>query len=79
MNKHKILNGGQWRTLLGGPKERKERKACQEENNGFHKGAFRPYQQARIFPNTKAEERIKKEKQGRNLSSIRIVSLRNTQ
>ena len=27
-NKHKILNGGQKRTLLGGPKERKASKAC---------------------------------------------------
>ena len=31
MNKYKIPNGGQKRTLLGGPKERKARKACQKQ------------------------------------------------
>ena len=44
MNRYKIPNGGQKRTLLGGPKERKARKACQKGNDGFQKGGFRPYQ-----------------------------------
>ena len=30
-NKHKIPNGGQKRTLLGGPKERKTKKLVKEE------------------------------------------------
>ena len=30
-NKHKILNGGQKRTLLGGPEERKTRELVKEE------------------------------------------------
>ena len=30
-NKHKILNGGQKRTLLGGPKERKTKELVKEE------------------------------------------------
>ena len=41
-NQHKILNGGQNRTLLGGSKERKARKACQKGNDGFRKGGFSP-------------------------------------
>ena len=35
MNKHKILYGGQKRILLGGPKERKARKACQKAMMAF--------------------------------------------
>ena len=42
MNRYKILNGGQKRTLLGGPKERKARKAGQKRR--LQKGGFRPYQ-----------------------------------
>ena len=63
-NKHKMLNGGQKRTLLGGAKERKARKAGQKE--GFQKGRFRPYQpdkgEARITPRTKTKEKTQKEK-----------------
>ena len=67
MNRYKIPNGGQKRTLLGGPKERKARQACRKEIMVFRRVGFRPYQpdkndQARAFTKTKAEERIKKEK-----------------
>ena len=44
MNKHKILNGGQKRTLLGGPKERKARKACHKAMMAFRKVGFALYQ-----------------------------------
>ena len=44
MNKHKILNGGQKRTLLAGPDERKARKACQKAMMAFRRVGFRPYQ-----------------------------------
>ena len=40
MNKHKILYGGQKRTLLGGPKERKARKACQKAMMAFRRVVF---------------------------------------
>ena len=43
-NKHKILNGGQKRTLRGGPKESKARKkGWSMSNDGFQKGGFHPY------------------------------------
>ena len=65
-NRHKIPNGGQKRALLGGPKERKARKACQKAMMVFRRVVFAltsPTKvQARSFPKTKAEERIKKEK-----------------
>ena len=44
MNKHNILNGGQKRTLLGGQKERKARKACQKALKAFRSMVFRRYQ-----------------------------------
>ena len=37
MKKHKIQNGGQKRPLLGGPKERKARKACQKAMMAFRR------------------------------------------
>ena len=40
MNKRKILIGGKKRTQLGGPKESKARRACQNGNDGYHKGWF---------------------------------------
>ena len=42
-NKHKVLNGGQKRTLLGGPEE-KNKKGWSKSNSGFQKGGFRPFQ-----------------------------------
>ena len=66
MNKHKILNGGQKRTLLGGPKERKARKACQKAMMAFRMVVFaltsQTKAQARTIPRTKARERTKKGK-----------------
>ena len=54
------------RTLLGGPKERKANKACQEAMMVFRRVVFAltsPTKvQARTFTKTKAVERIKKEK-----------------
>ena len=43
-NKHTILNGGQKKKLLGGPKERKARKAFQKAMNAFRKVGFRTHQ-----------------------------------
>ena len=40
MNKHKILIGGQKRTLLGGPKDAKARKACQKAMMPFKRVVF---------------------------------------
>ena len=40
MNKHKIPNGGQKRTLLGGPKEKKARKAFQKAMMGSIRVVF---------------------------------------
>ena len=52
--------------LRGGPKERKARKACQKAMMVFRRVVFArtspTKMQARIFPKTKAEKRIKKEK-----------------
>ena len=66
MNKDKILNGGQKRTLLGGPEDRKARKACQKAMMAFRRVVFSltspTKAQARIIPRTKARERTKKEK-----------------
>ena len=53
MNKHKILHGGQKRTLLGGPKDRKAREACRKATMAFQKG----------------EEKTKKEKARKELVS----------
>ena len=66
MNKHKILNGGQRRTLLGGPKERKARKACQKATMAFRRVVFLLYQ-ARIKSRTMARERTKKEEARKEL------------
>ena len=66
MNKHKIQYGGQKRTVLGGPKERKGRKACQKAMMAFRRVVFaltrQTKAQARIIPRTKVEERTKKVK-----------------
>ena len=66
MNKRKIPNGGQKRTLLGGPNERKARKACQRATMASRRVVFALTSttkvHARIFSKTKAEERITKEK-----------------
>ena len=69
-NNHTILIGGHKRTSLGGPKERKVRKASQG-NDGFRKVAFaltsQIEAQARISPGIKAEERTKEEKARKEL------------
>ena len=66
MNKYKIPNGGQKRTLLDGPKERKARKACQKAMLVFRRVVLAltsPTKvQARIFTQNKGRGRIKKEK-----------------
>ena len=58
-NKRKILNGGQWRSLLGGPKERKARKAGQKATKAFRSVAFALISQmkvqARTAPRTKTD------------------------
>ena len=67
-NKHRILNGGHKRTLLGGPEEREARKAFQKKKamEAFRKVVFvitnQKTAQARISSRTKAEERTKKER-----------------
>ena len=43
-NKHRTLNGGQKKTLLGGPKETEARKVFRKANEGFQKGGLRTYQ-----------------------------------
>ena len=43
-NKHKILECGQKRVLLGGPKDAKARKACQKPMLAFRSVVFRPHQ-----------------------------------
>ena len=71
MNKHNILNGGQKRTLLGGPKERKARKSCQKALMAFRRVVFALTRQikaqARIIPRTKARERTENEKARKEL------------
>ena len=66
INRYKIPNGGQKRILLGGLKERKTRKACQKAMMVFRRVVFAltsPTKvQARTFTETKAEEKVKKEK-----------------
>ena len=65
-NKHKILNVRHKRTLLGGPKERKARKAGQKATKAFGRVAFvltsQITVQARTTPRTKTKERTKNEK-----------------
>ena len=66
MNKRKILNGGKKRTQFGGPRERKAIRACQKAMMASIRvvsALTSPTKaQARTFPKTKAEERIRKEK-----------------
>ena len=65
-NKYKIPNGGQKRTLLGGQKERKVRKACQKAMMVFRRVAFsltRPIKvQRRDVPQNKSRAKGQKEK-----------------
>ena len=62
MSKRKIPNGGKKGTRFGGPKERKARRPCQKENDGFHnepdkgaqwqrKGSKRKRQRKELFFN----------------------------
>ena len=44
MNRYKIPNSGQKRTLLGGPKERKARNTCQKAMMVFRRVVFALYQ-----------------------------------
>ena len=44
MNRHKTLNAGQKRALLGGPKGKKGKRGLSKGNDGFQKGGFRPHQ-----------------------------------
>ena len=66
MNKRKILNGGKKRAQFGGPKEGKARRACQKAMMASLRVVSaltsRTKVQARTFPKTKAEKRIRKEK-----------------
>ena len=66
MSKHKILNGGQKRTVLGVPKERKARKAGQKAMMALRSVVFaltsQIKAQAREKPRTKARKRTKMEK-----------------
>ena len=41
-NKHRTLNGGQKRTLLGGPKEKEARQVCREVMKAFSGNLLRP-------------------------------------
>ena len=43
-NKHRTLDGGQKKIVLGGPKEREARKVSSKGDEGFQKGGFRTYQ-----------------------------------
>ena len=65
-NKHKILKCGQKRTLFGGPKDAKARKALQKAMMAFRRVVFALTRQikaqARIIHGTKAKESSKKEK-----------------
>ena len=67
-NNHKILNCGQKRTLLGGPKERRARKAGQKATKAFTKVAFaltsQVKLQARTTPRTKTKDQKGKGKEG---------------
>ena len=66
MIKHKIETCGPRRTLLGGPKERRARKACQKSVMAFTRVVLaltnHTKVQARILTTTKARERTKKER-----------------
>ena len=64
-NKHKILDGSQKRTLLGGPKERKARKAGQKATMAFRRVAFALTSQIKVQAKTlrtRRKERTKQEK-----------------
>ena len=65
-NKHKILNGGQQMTFLGGPEERKARKACRMAMMAFRRVVFaltsQLKAQARIVSRTKARGKFQKGK-----------------
>ena len=84
-NKHKILKCGQKRTLLGGPKDAKARKACQKAMMAFRRLVFvltSPTKvQARIFPQNKGRGKDQKGngKEGTFPQSGLSASLRNTQ
>ena len=66
VSKRKIPDGGKKRTKFAGPRERKARRACQKAMMASMRVVFAlssPIKvQAKTFPKTKAEERIKKEK-----------------
>ena len=70
-NEHRILNGGQNKTFLGGPEERKARKACRMAMMAFRRVVFaltsQLKAQARIVSRTKARESSKKEKARKSL------------
>ena len=75
-NKHKILKCGQKRTLLGGPKDAKARKACQKAMMAFRRVVFtltsQRKAQARIVPRTKAREGSQRGKCMEERSSVSI-------
>ena len=82
-NEHKILNGGQKRTLLGGPKERKARRACQKAILASRRVVLRPYQPDKgrrqgLSPNHGQRKGPKRKRQGMDLSSITILIPRET-
>ena len=79
-NKHKILKCGQKRTLPGGPKDAKARKACQKAMMAFRRLVFvltsQIKAQARMIPRTKARGSSKGK--GKEKASIRTFSLGST-
>ena len=65
-------------------KGKKGKKGLSKGNDGLQKGGFRPYQPNKGAGNDYLQNKgrgkdQKRKKQGRNLSSIRIFSLKNTQ
>ena len=84
MNKREILNGGKKKTQPSGPKERKARSACQKAMMASKRVVFAHYQPDKgaskdFLQKQRQRKGSERKKQRRNLSSIRIVSLRNTQ
>ena len=65
MDRHKILNGGQKRTLLAGPKERKARKACQKAMMAFRSVVFALTSQTKAFKDKTQNKGKGKDRKGK--------------
>ena len=79
-NKHKILKCGQKRTLLGGTKDAKTRKACQKAMMAFRRMVFAHTSQIKAASKDSSQNKgkrkvPKRKRQGRSSSSIRTFSL----